>query len=49
MRVRFSSPVFPGETVRTEIWHDGPIISFRARVAGRETVVINNGKAEIAP
>jgi acyl dehydratase len=48
MRVRFSSPVFPGETVRTEIWHDGAIVSFRARVAGRETVVINNGRAEIA-
>lgn len=48
MRVRFSSPVFPGETVRTEIWHDGAIVSFRARVVGRETVVINNGRAEIA-
>jgi len=47
MRVRFSSPVFPGEIVRTEIWHDGAVISFRARVAGRETVVINNGRAEI--
>ena len=47
MRLRFSSPVFPGETVRTEIWHDGAILSFRARVAGRETIVINNGRAEI--
>ncbi|HTS90609.1 MAG TPA: MaoC/PaaZ C-terminal domain-containing protein [Stellaceae bacterium] len=48
IRARFSSPVFPGETLRTEMWHDGAVISFRARVVGRETVVLNNGRAEIA-
>jgi acyl dehydratase len=42
--LRFSSPVFPGETIRTEIWHDG---SFRARVVERDIVVVNNGKAVI--
>ena len=29
---RFSAPVFPGETIRTEMWRDGPVVSFRARV-----------------
>jgi acyl dehydratase len=44
---RFSSPVFPGETIRTEIWRDGEgRASFRCRVAGRDAVVINNGLAE---
>jgi acyl dehydratase len=44
---RFSSPVFPGETIRTEIWRDGGgRASFRCRVAGRDAVVINNGLAE---
>lgn len=43
--LRFSAPVFPGETIRTEMWHDG---SFRARVLERDVVVINNGKAEFA-
>ncbi len=45
---RFSAPVFPGETVRTEIWRDGGVISFRARVTGRNVLAIDNGRAEIA-
>jgi acyl dehydratase len=44
---RFSAPVFPGETIRTEIWRDGDIASFRARVLERDAVAINNGRAEI--
>jgi acyl dehydratase len=45
---RFSAPVFPGETIRTEIWRDGNVVSYRARVAGRDVVAITNGRAEIA-
>lgn len=45
--VRFSSPVFPGETIRTEIWRDGGVISFRARVPERDVTAINNGRAEV--
>jgi acyl dehydratase len=41
--VRFSSPMFPGETVATDIWVDGNIVSFRCRVAERDIVVIDNG------
>ncbi|OGA46750.1 MAG: 3-alpha,7-alpha,12-alpha-trihydroxy-5-beta-cholest-24-enoyl-CoA hydratase [Betaproteobacteria bacterium RIFCSPLOWO2_12_FULL_62_58] len=48
MEGRFSSPVYPGETIRTEIWQDGPIVSFRATVPARGVTVINNGRAEIA-
>src|SRR5947209_12750087 len=44
---RFSSPVFPGETIRTEMWRDGPVVSFRARLVERDVVVLNNGRAEI--
>lgn len=43
LSLRFSSPVFPGETIRTEIWRDG---SFRARVVERDVVVVNNGKLD---
>ena len=47
MEARFSSPVFPGETVRTEIWRDGQgSVGFRCRVMARDVVVINNGLAE---
>ena len=47
MAGRFSAPVFPGETIRTEIWRDGNIVSFRARALERDVVAINNGRAEI--
>jgi len=44
---RFSAPVFPGETIRTEMWRDGDIVSFRARVVERDVIAINNGRAEV--
>ncbi len=47
MAGRFSAPVYPGETIRTEIWRDGKVVSFRARVLERDVVAINNGRAEI--
>jgi acyl dehydratase len=49
MRLRFTSPVFPGETIRTEMWIDGSQVSFRARLVEREVVVLDKGIAEIAP
>jgi acyl dehydratase len=42
---RFSSPVYPGETVTLDMWKDGNVISFEAKVKAREAVVIRNGKA----
>ena len=45
--VRFSAPVFPGETIRTEMWRDGNKVSFRAQVLERDVVVLNNGYAEV--
>ncbi|MGY6273657.1 hypothetical protein ACXIUT_28655 [Achromobacter denitrificans] len=45
LSLRFSGLVFPGETLRVDIWRDG---SFRASVVGRETVVIDNGLMRIA-
>jgi acyl dehydratase len=44
---RFSAPVFPGETIRTEMWRDGAVVSFRARVVERDVIAINNGRAEV--
>lgn len=44
---RFSSPVFPGETIRTEMWRDGNVISFRALVPARNIVAMSNGRAEV--
>jgi acyl dehydratase len=43
--VRFSAPVFPGETVSVQLWKDGDVVSFEARVKARDAVVIRNGKS----
>jgi len=47
MTGRFSTPVFPGETICTEIWRDGTVISFRAQALERGVIAINNGRAEV--
>lgn len=47
MSGRFSSPVYPGETIRTEMWVEGKIVTFRATVPARGVTVLNNGRAEI--
>jgi acyl dehydratase len=48
LKLRFSSPVYPGETLVTDIWRDGEVVSFRTRVAERDLVVLNNGRAVVA-
>ncbi|BAJ82252.1 MULTISPECIES: MaoC/PaaZ C-terminal domain-containing protein [Acidiphilium] len=45
LQLRFTAPVLPGETIRTEIWRDG---SFRARVAERNVMIVNHGLARFA-
>jgi acyl dehydratase len=47
LQVRFSAPVYPGETVRTEMWPEDERVSFRARVLERDVIVINNGLARV--
>ncbi|WP_449472796.1 MaoC/PaaZ C-terminal domain-containing protein [Sphingobium chungangianum] len=47
MRVRFTAPVWPGETVRTEVWRDGDELSFRASVPEGNRIVIDGGHASI--
>jgi len=48
LAVRFSAPVYPGETIRTEMWSDGAVVSFRARVLERDAIVLNNGRLGLA-
>ena len=43
IRLRFSSPVLPGETIRTEIWRNGNEIAFRCNSLEQDKIVINNG------
>ena len=47
--VRFSAPVYPGESIATDLWVDAQIVSFRCRIPARENaVVINNGRCMLA-
>jgi acyl dehydratase len=46
--VRFTAPLYPGETVRTSLWVDGSAVSLRSEAVEREVVVMDNGRAEIA-
>lgn len=40
---RFSSPLYPGDTVTLEMWKDGNVISFEARVKERGVTVVKHG------
>ncbi len=47
MDARFSSPVYPGETIATEIWHEGDgRAAFRSKVTERDVIVLTHGYAE---
>jgi acyl dehydratase len=44
---RFSSPVYPGETLSFKLWRAGDIVSFEAQVKERNVTVLKNGKSVI--
>jgi len=48
IETRFSRPVFPGETVRFEMWNEPEGIAFRAKVEAREATVLDRGMATFA-
>ena len=45
IEARFSRPVFPGDTIRTEMWPLDERIYFQCRAAGRGDIVLSNGLA----
>lgn len=47
LQLRFSAPVYPGETIRTEMWREGADVTFRARAVERDVIVLNNGLARL--
>lgn len=50
MSLRFSSPVYPGETIQTQIFDlgDGGV-GFRSRVVERDVIVLDRGRAVLSP
>ncbi len=50
LNVRFTSPAFPGETLRFEMWHESTCAtSFRCKAVERDVVILDNGYAEYLP
>lgn len=47
MEVRFSKPVFPGETIRVEFFREADTVRFRCRSVERDLVVIDRATARI--
>ena len=48
LSVRMAKPVYPGETLRFEVWDNGPDLQFEASVPAREAVVLAAGRARAA-
>jgi acyl dehydratase len=41
---RFSAPVYPGDTLRIEMWQDGPLVSTRAASMEQQALVFDHGR-----
>ena len=48
MQVRFTAPAYPGATLRTEMWIDADVVSFRTSAVERDAQVLGNGRIELA-
>jgi len=44
---RFTAPVYPGETLETQMWREGAAVFYRTRVIERDVVAIDNGRADL--
>lgn len=42
---RYARPVYPGDTIRTQIWRDGRLVQFRATALERAVLVLDQGFA----
>jgi acyl dehydratase len=48
LSARFTAPVYPGETLLTEIWQQEHGVSLRTSVPARNIVALDNGSARLA-
>ena len=48
MGLRFTAPVYPGETLRTEMWMEAETVAFQSRALERDVVVLGNGRVVLS-
>ncbi len=44
---QFAAPVYPGETLTTDMWQDRNIVTFRCSVKARNSVVLTHGRCTL--
>ena len=49
LATRFTSVVYPGDRIETDIWVDDDKVRFRCRVPERNVVVLDHGECQIEP
>ena len=49
LATRFTSVVYPGDRIETDIWLDDDKVRFRCRVPERHVVVLDHGECQIEP